>query len=365
MADADFYSLMMGDEPTAQEQSKAMVAALRGQKRQADIQQQFGILGQFSGDRVLGQAGKSLLSAADQGYGRAQQGEEQLARAPGLRLALAQQQAGLKRSGLDLEQAQLERDEGNAPASSTYGQLATKFGVQLPQGTTNRQAKTFLDMAEKAYSAEMRAREIALNREAMRGRQGQEATDKHDKEIESDVQKLGKDSEETAQLRGDLTTLVGAAKGDSIPGFGQIAGRLPNFFTSDEGIKTRQAAKRIMQNIMHKLSGSAVSEAELGRALEARGLGDTASPEQFKLGVKALSQEANDTFQRTEAKYKPEVVQRFHGRGGVTSQDVAPLMKEASGLVQPDSSVSVKERRQLADGRVIELLSDGTKRLAQ
>jgi hypothetical protein len=87
MADTpDLYSLVMDDEPTAQEHAAALAAAIRGQKQKADLQQQFGLLGQFTGDRVLTGVGKSLMGAADQGYGQAQAANQQMAQAGERRL---------------------------------------------------------------------------------------------------------------------------------------------------------------------------------------------------------------------------------------------------------------------------------------
>lgn len=74
--------------------------------------------------------------------------------------AMAQQQDMLKR-----KQAAMAADpervlklsiakDAMAPANATYTQLAKKFGLELPPGTTNAQAKEMLGMGEKAYLAE-------------------------------------------------------------------------------------------------------------------------------------------------------------------------------------------------------------------
>lgn len=89
--DSDLYSMLMGDEPTAQEKALAMAQALRGQRRQADVQQQYGLLGQLSGDKVLGGVGKSLLGAAQGGYERADSGQKQLSQVAETRLQRALQ----------------------------------------------------------------------------------------------------------------------------------------------------------------------------------------------------------------------------------------------------------------------------------
>jgi hypothetical protein len=136
--DSDLYSMLMGDEPTAQEKALAMAQALRGQRRQADVQQQYGLLGQLSGDKVLGGVGQSLLGAASNGYGHIQAGQQLLAQVGEKRLqrgvesernkALAQYHQDL----LDEKnRAEAAKEEGIGGYGKGYDTVQTPDGLTL------------------------------------------------------------------------------------------------------------------------------------------------------------------------------------------------------------------------------------------
>lgn len=78
MGDADIYALLGTDEPTAQEQARAMAQALRKQQADARQQQDVGALLQFTGDKVLAPAGQSYASVAQSQAAEAQHGQDQL-----------------------------------------------------------------------------------------------------------------------------------------------------------------------------------------------------------------------------------------------------------------------------------------------
>lgn len=143
----DAYAEFIDDEPSQAEKAKALVAALRKQ-------QTLGQLGMLTGDRVLSPMGQQMSTQS-----LAQQQHASEAPAQRLRMALQRQQ---------LEGTQAEMSDANAQANPVYAQLARKFGTELPQGSTNRQAKDVLGLAERAYAADQRARELQLNRDAMR-----------------------------------------------------------------------------------------------------------------------------------------------------------------------------------------------------
>jgi hypothetical protein len=148
-------------------------------------------------------------------------------------------------------------------------------------------------------------------------------------DMEKDVQALGKDLESVGQMRADLSTLDGYVSKGEVPGFGPIAGRVPDLVASNEAISARQAAKRIMASYIQMRSGTAASDKEVERLLAANGLGPTATPEAIRQGVSALRGMAAETVGRIEAKYHPEVVATYKGRGGVnreafSSHDQAP-----------------------------------------
>jgi hypothetical protein len=64
--DADIYSLMMADEPTAQQRAQALAAALRGQQQRAQVARAAGSLGMLTGDKVLSRFGAGQMQDAQQ-----------------------------------------------------------------------------------------------------------------------------------------------------------------------------------------------------------------------------------------------------------------------------------------------------------
>lgn len=158
-------------------------------------------------------------------------------------------------------------------------------------------------------------------------------------DLEKDVQSLGKDLESVGQMRSDLATLDSFVEKGDVPGFGPVAGRVPDLMASNEAISARQSAKRIMAAYIQMRSGTAASDREVERLLAANGLGPTATPEAIKQGVNSLRAMAAETVGRIEAKYHPDVVSTYKNRGGVS--------KDAFGGSKP------KRVRVDAEGNVI------------
>lgn len=151
---------------------------------------------------------------------------------------------------------------------------------------------------------------------------GAAAADRAEKRLETDVQKAGKDLEPNAQMKADLETVIAAAEESDIPGVGVVAGRLPDWLLSSEGVQTRQAAQRLMNGILRAASGQAVTPSEAERQLAARGMGPGATEQSFRLGLQALAKEAQSAMTRTQAKYRPQVLDELGSRGGVLAKDM-------------------------------------------
>jgi len=94
MAD-DIYSLLMADEPTAQQQAAAMAAALRRERGVANASRALGNLGMLTGDRVLSGFGRAQLQDAQQADDSIARQEGQLGQIGQFRLsqAMAKQRA--------------------------------------------------------------------------------------------------------------------------------------------------------------------------------------------------------------------------------------------------------------------------------
>ena len=332
---ADLYSLLIGDDDSAEAKAKALAAALGPQR-------QLGLLGQLSGDRVLAPVGQGIL-------GDVMRREQAMAQVPGQRLEQALQRQRLRASEAELTDA-------GAPVSDVYRQLGARLGVALPQAMTMRQAKDALGIAEKAYAAEQRAKELNLNRAAMRDAREDARTDREGKQLDAQIETLSKRLESAPAMKRDLDTLREAAAKEDIPGVGPLEGRateapILNWFASDEGTKVRQAAKGIIGNLIHARSGTAASEKEVDRIMKELGMGTGATEAQFRLGLERVLAQSEETMRGKEAGARPEAVREARQRGLVTSQD---LRGDADPVV---------ETRALPDGRTIVLRKSGKKEL--
>jgi hypothetical protein len=182
-----------------------------------------------------------------------------------------------------------------------------------------RQADQAQAQRQAAKDAEDRRRweaEMGLKRQALRLAKPDAAGGLKPQQFEQDVQKYGADMEEIAKSDPDIKVLQGFAAQADQPGFGPVEGRIPNMLTSDEGVAARQAAGRLMANYMKAMSGAVVNPEEVQRLLEARGIGRTATPQQFKQGVESFVRDYASLAQQRRAKYVPEVPQTYEARGG-------------------------------------------------
>jgi hypothetical protein len=312
---ASLYDLIGADEPTAAEQAAAMQKALRRQSAA-------GVLGSLTGDKVLGQVGQGLQAGAMKGeaglvdVGQFRQRQAETARQHDATMRRQDAQTANERARIGLDRERMNREDWSAIADPVTG------GIVMFNRRTGQQVRASGGAPTPGGLPPPRP-----------------------KDLENDVQSLGKDTEQLSKMRPDLDTLKRGAQAEDTPGFGPIAGRLPDFLTSDEGIAQRQAAGRIMANIIQIISGQAASEKEVARHLKARGLGDTATPSSFQQGVAALEKEFNGLLQQREAKYHPAVVDTYTQRGGFTSKGKPSRVR----VVSPDGKAGTIDASELQD----------------
>jgi hypothetical protein len=291
------------DDATAQQHSAALAQALSGQRKTATALQ-------ASGDKVLGGLGANMM--ADVGRREAQ---------------LADAGKGRLRDALDrqkLKESTAEFSEANAPSGETYAQLAKKFGVSLPAGTTNRQAKEFLILAELAYAAEQRAQEMSLNRSAMRGERELRTTERQQKTLDDQTKELAEDVDKFGapafyQKQAEASDII-SKSGDDLPGQGPIAGRLPDWMISAEGVALRQATGQMLAEYRKGITGAGMSNTERDEFGRITGLLESGDPKAYKQGVARL-QRAMDARVSARAAGTPGAADAYSKR--------QPWMKQA------------------------------------
>lgn len=302
---SSLYELMMaGDEPSAMEKAQAMAKLL-------SRQQAVGQLAQLTGDKVLSPFGQGQMQAAQRG------------------------QAALGEAGQVRGDRILRRDMQAGQQDFTAGESKLKRQFDASEGAKDRGAANY------------RAGVIAD------GQRADARAFQRQKEVDANVEALSKRQEQAPALVNDLRTLVGFIQGgQGLPGVGTVAGHLPDLLVSDDGVRLRQAARGVAASYLKERSGTAASEKEVERLLSELGMGSGASEDQFRIGTTRLLTNVHDVMRSKEAGYSPEVLDVARSRGMKTSSDLPQM-----------GGPNVVEERQAPDGRIIQLLSDGTKRV--
>lgn len=143
----------------------------------------------------------------------------------------------------------------------------------------------------------------------------------NDRGFETDTAKLGNDLEFINKMPEDLA-LLKSYVGKDTPGMGPLAGHLPNWAVgkltgSEGGVEARQAAMRLLNAIIYMSTGKTINPEEAVRQLEARGLGYTATQDQFNAGITSLQDEMKSAAKLYRAKYEPRVIGAVRKRGGL------------------------------------------------
>lgn len=181
--------------------------------------------------------------------------------------------------------------------------------------------------------------------------------------ITKQVQDIAKGAEGLPTMKNDLATLAHYARMDDIPGVGKGTNFVPDFLTSDEGLKVRQAAAGVVNALLKKQSGSAVSEPEVKRKMQELGMGDGASEQNFRLGLQRLIEMVGAEYGASEAGFSPEAVEEYRRQGGVTSKDL-PTYSATGGA--PGGRITVTngaETLEIDEADLAEAEADGFRRL--
>lgn len=150
-----------------------------------------------------------------------------------------------------------------------------------------------------------------------------------DKNVESDIQRLGGVLGDSAPLVGKLqqvdTILNKYSAGSDIPGVGETDAWKPDFFTSKDGTDLRQVVQGIQSDVIRMYSGTAASEGEVRRIANSLGSKLTQGDEQFRYGMQELNEAIHRAQAEKEARFRPEVVSKYRSRGGVNSEALSGL----------------------------------------
>lgn len=315
--DWDLYS---DDELTARQKAAAMAAALRKQQEVAETTGAFGGLGLLTGDNVLGGFGEAQMANANRMLGRVGEQEQAL------------RQVGQHRLERALRQKELEANRA----------------FQAEQKELDRRIR-----AEELHQR-------GLDRDALFGAKRDErqsaSDEKQLKELSEDVDKLGGAGFYEREKR---AREIMESNPKDLPGFGPVAGHLPDAMISDEGVELRQTVGQLLSEYRKGQTGAGMSDAERTEYGRITGLLQSGNEKSVRMGVDQLRR-AMDSRIGARAAGSPRAAEQYAAR--------QPWFKEAVGRQSGAATAPAAAKRPVYDktGKLVGYIhADGTEELVE
>jgi hypothetical protein len=237
-------------------------------------------------------------------------------------------------------------------AAAANNKLAeAQFGYQRQNDQTQREFLQQQANSSQGFQLKLHAQDKAAELQKAREEAAQRAAYQHEKEVGDDVEKLQKDEEPLVSVRNDLRILSEAAgKNGDVPGVGAWDSRKPGFLQSQDDTEVQEAINRVIAAKVKAQSGAVASESEVNRIKASYGLQPGGTEPQFREGVKSLTQEMRGMAEQREKKYGPDVLNRYHGRGGVGSESI-PTMASGDVKVKIGGKVGTVPREKLGEAK--------------
>lgn len=208
--------------------------------------------------------------------------------------------------------------------AAEQGLTGAELDMMKNQLNSQFQVEKFgFDQSRAAADDDFRRRQL----EAMK-------SDKGDLRIEKDVQELHKRSGEMLPGVVDKLTKMDdilQRSGKDLPGVGTGETWTPDFMLGADGQMLRQLGEDLRADVIKMYSGTAASDREVTRRLQAMGGAWKNTDEQFVQGLQFLRDSVAAKQASTEAAFRPEVTQTFKSRGGITAGDIRSVNLQTGG----------------------------------
>jgi len=231
--------------------------------------------------------------------------------------------------GNDIERAKMARQESADRFRDAKEERALdreiderRFRSQILESRTARGE----DRDLRILLAEMAARERAELDAKERERKQSDATDRQ-------LEVLGKQYADSGAP--DFYTQYNIAKGiidanpTDLPGMGQGAGRLPDMFTSESGVKLRQAVGQMLASYQKVITGTGASDAERKNLTRITGLLESNDERSVRLGAEMLKAAMDNKIGALAGGFRPDVVETYAQRTPQFPQSARPKKKPA------------------------------------
>lgn len=145
-----------------------------------------------------------------------------------------------------------------------------------------------------------------------------------------------------------------------LPGYGGVAGRLPDVLTSKEGVDLRQALGQMLAEYRKGVTGAGMSDAERSEYGQITGLLQSGDESSVRQGAARLRQAMDARLQAAAGGYRSDVVEEY----GRRVPAVGAALGRGSGA-SPVEARTVVDRIRMPDGKTVVLYSDGSEEVTQ
>ena len=210
------------------------------------------------------------------------------------------------------------------------------------------------DLKKKGIEASLAnaAATQALARASL-GLRTQEHEDSQNDRVESDVQKLAKETGDTAVLISEKLARIKAVMAQhpkDLPGVGPVDSRVPAIALDSDAQSLQSDAREMVNTLLFLQSGAGVSNQERENKYRAYGVGEGSTEAAFRQGIAKLENDIAKALKAKQAGFRPKVVDTYKERGGVLPSDLTKGVPQTSN--QGPASTGIM----LIDGKGIKYL---------
>lgn len=144
---------------------------------------------------------------------------------------------------------------------------------------------------------------------------------------------------------------------DDLPGFGQLAGRLPDFATNKSGVQLRQAVGQMLAAYRKAVTGAGMSDAERAEYDRITGLVQSGDEASVREGVKLMKNAMDARIRAVAGGYRPEAVSTYGERvpsfaravGRQEAQTTKPPAGRQVEMIAPDGTSGFVDAAEVAE----------------
>lgn len=265
------------------------------------------------------------------------------------------------------------------PFVAQYGTMAQRLNEraaererqdqQRAEDVAFREREAAANRTDRAASRTASAEERNLRREEMQALLGQKQQEREAVRSEQQVERLADEYSKTGapgflqQYQTAKSIMDSPQYSDDLPGFGPLAGRLPDAVTSDDGVRLRQAVGQMLAEYRKGVTGAGMSDAERAEYSRITGLLESGTEDRVRLGIDTLKGSMDARIRALAAGKRPDAVQTYAERNPTFREQTAPPISPAAPAQPQEDMVPMVNpqgvRRMVPRARVQDAIAAG------